>query len=210
VTSAEDAAGPGYREVVESSSLLRRHPLGAPDELLSGRPAAGTAAPTMSDPARTTPGPSQARLALKPGMPRTGAVDGAWWPHSRDLVAEVPALVAAFPATAGRVQRVGFGRSMWDAVPQRVRGWADGRRIGLDGFAAFAADVVWVATSITGSAPLFLLVVPPDTAPEVADGILRRAGSAENLETPADLLAGSVPAAGSASPGQQAMAASHG
>ena len=125
----------------------------------------------MSDPARTTPDPSQVRLILKPGMPRTGAVDGAWWPHSRDLVAEVPALVAAVPAAAGRVQRVGFGRSMWDAVPQRIRGWADGRRIGLDGFAAFAADVVWIATSITGSAPLFLLVVPPDTAPDVADGI---------------------------------------
>ena len=164
----------------------------------------------MSDPARSTPGPSQVRLILKPGMPRTGAVDGAWWPQSRDLVAEVPGLVAAFPAAAGRVQRVGFGRSLWNAVPQRIRGWADGRRIGLDGFAAFAADVVWVATSITGSAPLFLLVVPPDTAPDVAAGILRRAGSAENLETTADLLAGAAPAAEPTSPGQQAMASSHG
>jgi hypothetical protein len=193
-----------YREGVESSSLLRRSSPGAPDELLSGRPAAGTAAPTMSDPGQTT------RLTLKPGMPRTGAVDGAWWPGSRDLVAEVPALVAAFPTTAGRVQRVGFGRSLWDAVPHRTRGWADGRRIGLDGFAAFAADVVWVATSITGSAPLFLLVVPPDTAPDVAAGILRRAGSAENLETTTDLLAGTSPAAGATSPGEQAMASSHG
>jgi hypothetical protein len=158
----------------------------------------------MSDPAGTT------RLTLKPGMPRTGAVDGAWWPSSRDLVAEVPALVAAFPATAGRVQRVGFGRSLWDAVPHRTRGWVDGRRIGLDGFAAFAPDVVWVATSITGSAPLFLLVVPPDTAPETAAGILRRAGSAENLETTAGLLAASSPATAPASPGEQAMASSHG
>ena len=157
----------------------------------------------MSDPAQT-------RLTLKPGMPRTGAVDGAWWPSSRDLVAEVPALVAAFPASAGRVQRVGFGRSLWDAIPHRTRGWADGKRIGLDGFAAFAPDVVWVATSITGSAPLFLLVVPPGTAPETAAGILRRAGSAENLETPAELLADSAPATGPASPGQQAMASSHG
>ena len=156
----------------------------------------------MSDPAHTT------RLILKPGMPRTGAVDGAWWPRSRDLVAEVPALVGSVPTAAGRVQRVGFGRSLWDAVPHRTRGWVDGRRIGLDGFAAFAADVVWIATSITGSAPLFLLVVPPDTAVEIAAGILRRAGSAENLETPAELLAGSTPTAAPA--GEQAMAASHG
>jgi hypothetical protein len=157
----------------------------------------------MSDPARTT------RLILKPGMPRTGAVDGAWWPSSRDLVAEVPALVMAFPTTAGRVQRVGFGRPLWDAVPHRTRGWVDGHRIGLDGFAAFAADVVWVATSITGNAPLFLLVVPPDTAPHAAADILRRAGSPENLETPADLLAGSS-TVGVASPGEQAMASSRG
>jgi hypothetical protein len=157
----------------------------------------------MSDPARTT------RLILKPGMPRTGAVDGAWWPSSRDLVAEVPALVAAFPTTAGRVQRVGFGRSLWDAIPHRTRGWAEGKRIGLDGFAAFAPDVVWVATSITGSAPLFLLVVPPDTAPDAAAEILRRAGSPENLETAAELLAGAR-AAGAAAPDQRAMASSHG
>ena len=158
----------------------------------------------MSDPARTT------RLILKPGMPRTGAVDGAWWPSSHDLVAEVPALVAAVPATAGRVQRVGFGRSLWDPVPHRTRGWVDGRRIGLDGFAAFAPDVVWVATSITGSAPLFLLVVPPETAPETAAAILRRAGSAENLQTPAELLSGSTPAPESLASGQKAMASSHG
>ena len=101
-------------------------------------------------------------------------------------MAEVPALVGSFPTTAGRVQRVGFGRSLWDAVPHRTRGWVDGPRIGLDGFAAFAADVVWVAASIAGSAPLFLLVVPPDTEPDVAAGILRRAGSADSLETPAE------------------------
>ena len=160
----------------------------------------------MSDPARTTPD----RLALKPGMPRTGAVDGAWWPSSRDLVGEVPALVAAFPTAAGRVQRVGFGRSMWDAVPQRTRAWVDGRRIGLDGFAAFAADLVWVATSITGSAPLFLLVVPPDTAPDAAAAILRRAGSAENAETTTELLAHAQPTARAANVGEQAMASSHG
>jgi hypothetical protein len=171
----------------------------------------------MSDPARTTPDPTrtdsgrpQSRLSLKPGMPRTGAVDGAWWPSSRDLVAEVPALVAEFPATAGRVQRVGFGRPTWDPVPQRTRGWADGRRIGLDGFAAFTPDVVWVATSITGSAPIFLLVVPPETAPDTAADILRRAGTAENLETPADLLAGSATTAEAAAPAEPAMAASHG
>ncbi len=178
----------------------------------SGRPAAGTAAPTMSDPARTTSHDTNTpRVSLKPGMPRTGAVDGAWWPASRDLVAELPALAEGLGGQVGRLERVAFGRDAWDAVPMRVRGWVDGRRIGLDGFAAFAPDVVWVATSITGSAPLFLAVVPADTPPERAAEILRRAGTTENLEGPADLLADAgSPAAPTSSAAQPEMAASHG
>jgi hypothetical protein len=33
------------------------------------------------------------RLKLKPKAPTTGYVDGAWWPRSRDLSAELPALL---------------------------------------------------------------------------------------------------------------------
>ena len=32
----------------------------------------------------------QLRLRLKPKAPRTGYVDGAWWPRSHDLAAELP------------------------------------------------------------------------------------------------------------------------
>ncbi len=170
----------------------------------------------MSDPTPTTPlalstgtVDRQLRISLKPGMPRTGAVDGAWWPASRDLVAELPALAEALRGPAGRVQRVAFGRTEWEAVPARARGWVDGRRIGLDGFAAFAPDVVWVATSITGSAPLFLVVVPADTPPERAAEILRRAGSPENLDGAADLLADRDPSAPMSSV-QPVLVASHG
>jgi hypothetical protein len=34
------------------------------------------------------------RLRMKPRGPVTGFVDGAWWPRSRNLAAEVPALLA--------------------------------------------------------------------------------------------------------------------
>ena len=34
------------------------------------------------------------RLRLKPRGPVTGFVDGGWWPRSRDLAAELPALLA--------------------------------------------------------------------------------------------------------------------
>lgn len=39
--------------------------------------------------------PSPVRLQLKPEGPTTGFVDGAWWPRSRDLAAELPSLATA-------------------------------------------------------------------------------------------------------------------
>ena len=45
------------------------------------------------------------RLRLKPkGLP-TGRVDGAWWPHSDDLAAEIPDLVAVLSVRLGQHQR---------------------------------------------------------------------------------------------------------
>jgi hypothetical protein len=90
-------------------------------------------------------------------------------------------------------------------VPNRTRGWVNGRRIGLDGFAKFAPNLVWVATSRTGSAPLFLLVVPPDTPPERAAELLRRAGTDEHPEGPAEMTSGATPAA-PAAPEQRMVA----
>ncbi len=81
-----------------------------------------------------------------------------------------------------------FARSMWDAVPARRRGWADGRRIGLDGFAAFAPNTIWVVTPTTRNTPIFLVVVPPETPPALAADVLRQAAEAENVDEPDDLL----------------------
>ena len=47
-----------------------------------------TATESMTEPSR----PHSLRLRLKPKAPRTGYVDGGWWPRSRDLVAELPEL----------------------------------------------------------------------------------------------------------------------
>jgi hypothetical protein len=65
----------------------------------------------------------------------------------------------------------------------------NGRRIGLGGFEQFAPGIIWVTTSSTGYTPIFLLVVPPDTAPDRAEDILRRAGDPENHDGPDDLFA---------------------
>src|SRR5439155_16889727 len=70
-----------------------------------------TSAPIVTSPqpafmADEPPGLTQ-RFQLRPEAPTTGHVDGAWWPRSRDLAAELPALLAALAARLGRVHRVG-------------------------------------------------------------------------------------------------------
>jgi hypothetical protein len=59
---------------------------------------------------------------------RTGAsaVDGVWWPQSRDIGVEVADLVDHLPADLGAVNRIVFSRADWDTTPHRVavgRGW---------------------------------------------------------------------------------------
>lgn len=60
------------------------------------------------------------RLRLQPVLSE-GALDGSWWPQSRDLSLELADLVDNFPVELGQVQRVVFSRPDWDAAPHRVR-----------------------------------------------------------------------------------------
>ena len=67
---------------------------------------------------------STRRVALRLHLsdpPERGAVDGTWWPQSRDLTVELPDLVDHFPQGRGVVQRVVFSRPDWDNELRRVR-----------------------------------------------------------------------------------------
>jgi hypothetical protein len=44
-------------------------------------------------------------LRLRPTAPTTGHVDGAWWPRSQDLAAELPALLAVPAVRLGEIQQ---------------------------------------------------------------------------------------------------------
>ncbi|MFL6122246.1 DUF5994 family protein, partial [Actinophytocola sp.] len=70
--------------------------------------------------------PTPLRLRLKPKAAATGYVDGAWWPRSRDLAAELPALVTVLAVRLGRISRVAYALSSWDATPRRFE--VDGSR----------------------------------------------------------------------------------
>ena len=60
------------------------------------------------------------RLHLSDPTERS-AVDGSWWPQSRDLALELADLVDHFPRQLGEVHRVVFSRPDWDTAPHRVR-----------------------------------------------------------------------------------------
>lgn len=112
------------------------------------------------------------RLRLSPhgGLPRP--IDGAWWPRSYDLLAELPRLLAGLPRAWGNIGSVTVNGPMWAAPPGRM---------------LVANQVVRLHRSLTASAPHTvvllapgrgrwdLLVVPPDTPEEAAGPLMAAA-----------------------------------
>jgi hypothetical protein len=130
----------------------------------------------------TKPSP---RLSLKAGKKTSGYVDGAWWPGSLDLDAEIPALVEQLSEPWGAVNRVSYDLAAWLPAARSVP--AGGRKVRLDGFRGRQpTDAIHVMGA--GRPPLTLLVILPSTDPREATEALRRAGSTGNQDTIDDLL----------------------
>ena len=81
---------------------------------------------TTAPPPTRLSGPPGLRLQLDPTMAGTGAVDGGWWPHSRDPDAELPGLIAGLDSSLGPITRVALNLDAWDNALRRVA--VDGRR----------------------------------------------------------------------------------
>ncbi|MEV4049794.1 DUF5994 family protein [Amycolatopsis sp. NPDC049688] len=135
---------------------------------------------TLSTPAATEP-----RLRLKPAAPATGYVDGAWWPSTRDLAAELPALLAALAARLGRIDRVTYHLGDWPNAPRRVT--FDDNAVRLEGFRSQPSGsltaIGWNRQRTT------LLVVPPETGPDAAQHALTTAADPDNTDDSTKLLA---------------------
>lgn len=128
---------------------------------------------------------SSPRLSLKAGKTKSGYVDGAWWPGSLDLDAEIPVLVEQLSKRWGAVNRVSYDLAAWLPAARSVP--AGGRNVRLDGFRGRRpTDAIHVLGP--GRPPLTLLVILPSTDPREATEALRRAGSPGNQETIDDLL----------------------
>ena len=117
---------------------------------------------TVSAPSAILAGLPSPRVSFDPALNRHNAVDGGWWPHSRNAPAELPGLVAALDSRPGvRVQRLSVHRDDWDEIPHRLT-TDKGHRIRVDWFTTIPRHTVSVTTA--GKGTIELLVVPPGTA----------------------------------------------
>lgn len=127
--------------------------------------------------------PGTALLRLETTHDRRGVLDGAWWPRSRAVAAELPRLVSALTEHLGPVTRIGLDSAAWDALPTRLV--VDDRVVHIDA-SAVGDDTVLVTR---GDQDLFsLLVVPPHTPPEAARAAMAQAVRADNLKGARQIL----------------------
>lgn len=108
--------------------------------------------------------PADLRLVLTPQPRGPNGTDGRWWPRTRDLAVELPALVAAVAQEFGAVEQISVDPEAWDRRPATIT--IGDRVVPLDWFGARERHVIGLLGA--HSSYLELLVVPPDTAPIVA------------------------------------------
>ncbi|WP_406059778.1 DUF5994 family protein [Streptomyces sp. NBC_01077] len=131
------------------------------------------AAPTLS-----------ARLSLTPETTLVGQLDGAWWPESRDLEAELPPLIDALEGRFGRITRVTVNPARWPVVPHKVA--ATGHIVHVGWFTEQDPDKM-ILLSYTVSR-CDLLVIPPQTEPAAAARLMTAAALPGSILTAGVLM----------------------
>jgi hypothetical protein len=144
-----------------------------------------TTAPTIASPPPRPAPPPGLRLQLDSAMAGTGAVDGGWWPRSRDPDAELPGLIAGLDTSLGPVTRVALNLDAWDSAPRRVA--VNGRHVRVGWFRHMDADTIGLTRASQDR--MVLLVVPPQATSAAAGVAMAMAADAANSAGPADILA---------------------
>ncbi|MEV7519311.1 DUF5994 family protein [Streptomyces sp. NPDC091371] len=127
--------------------------------------------------------PGVAVLRLETTRSREGPLDGAWWPRTRDIGAELPALIRVLTGHLGPITRVGVDAYAWDGIPPRLV--IDGQVVHLDSDPV-GDDTVLITRGHNDH--FTLLVVPPDTTADAAREAMARAVRADNITQAAQIL----------------------
>jgi Family of unknown function (DUF5994) len=123
-------------------------------------------------------------LRLKPKAPQSGFVDGAWWPHSEDLTAELSDLLSVLSVRLGPIDRVIYNLSEWAKAPAKFA--TGGRKVRLDGYRLQPVSTVEVLG--LDRSRIVLLVISPHADPDQAHAIMMTAAGPNNASTVESLL----------------------
>ncbi|MFE2076283.1 DUF5994 family protein [Streptomyces misionensis] len=113
-----------------------------------------------------------ARLALKTDGTSRGLLDGAWWPRSRDLLSELPALTGVLDPLWGRITRIAVSPEHWPVIPREIP--VRGHTVKVGWFTS-EIDPHKLLLLSYGTGRWDLLVVPPGTGAESAARLLAAA-----------------------------------
>jgi hypothetical protein len=132
------------------------------------------------------------RLRMAPRLVHANSIDGAWWPRSTDLIAELPPLLAALCTRLGRIRGVLLNQGEWEPVPVDWTPPGNHRvRIGWYGHQDEHMAVV-IGDSVKR---VDLLVIPPDAdSAKAAAAMALAAAPGNTLTGPQALLAAGLPA----------------
>ncbi|MFJ8661211.1 DUF5994 family protein [Streptomyces sp. NPDC093795] len=125
-----------------------------------------------------------ARLSLTPETSLVGQLDGAWWPESRDLEAELPSLIDALEGRFGRITRVTVNPTRWPVVPHKVA--VTGHTVHVGWFTEQDPDKMILLSYTVGRCDL--LVIPPETEPAAAARLMTAAANPGSVLTAGALM----------------------
>lgn len=126
-----------------------------------------------------------ARLSLTPKSALAGRLDGAWWPYSRVLEVELPALAAALDEPWGRITRVTVNPTRWPVIPRTVP--VAGTTLHVGWFTEQDPDKLILLSYTVGRWDL--LVIPPGTEPAAAARLMAAASIPGSVLTASVLMA---------------------
>ncbi|MFD8144582.1 DUF5994 family protein [Streptomyces sp. NPDC059708] len=132
--------------------------------------------------------PGTALLRLETKRSREGRLDGAWWPRTRDIETELPALISVLTGHLGPITRVGVDASAWNGLPTRLV--IDEQVVHIDSDPV-GDDTVLITRGANDH--FALLVVPPDTTSDAAREAMARAVRADNITEAAQILIATTP-----------------
>ncbi|MFE2050184.1 DUF5994 family protein [Streptomyces sp. NPDC059459] len=144
---------------------------------------ATTSRPMTSEDRRPVP---PLRLSLAPAGSAPLLLDGAWWPYSRDLASELPALAAVLDPLWGRITRVTLNPAQWPVVPRKVSVAGHVVKAGWFRFEQDAHELLLLSYRV---GRWNLLVVPPQTSPAAAAWLMAAASDPRRATTASRLMA---------------------